>query len=171
MKTQIKIETEKKTFIRSPYNYDRKAVSIQTGLECRDKSLAVQSQKEEADINEIVRRFGIDGKMPLTMRIPKYGDFSQVEDYQTCLEAIQAAKDEFMKLPARLRAEFGHNPQELLEFMDGATEEEIKKMGLSAYKKMTDDETPRSPGGEKSESLEKPKYEGNPPIKEGEKKP
>ena len=51
-------------FVRSPYNYDMSAVSDETGLCCEDESLAIQSAKEDADINTIVRRFGLTGELP-----------------------------------------------------------------------------------------------------------
>ena len=41
-------------FIRSPFNYDTDEASNETGLVCDDESLAVQSERDECDINIIV---------------------------------------------------------------------------------------------------------------------
>ena len=62
-------------FFRTPYNYDRDAVSHETGLVCDDPSLAVQSDADDCDINVIVRRFGLTGTMPMSGRVPQYGAF------------------------------------------------------------------------------------------------
>ena len=73
-------------------NYDAKALSTETGLRCMDVSLAVQSQKDEADINTIVRNFGVTGKLPVGIRVPTYGDFDGVSDYREAIEAVRPQK-------------------------------------------------------------------------------
>jgi len=45
-------------FIRSAFNYSVDDVSLESGLDCPDESLAIQSAEEESNINTIVRRFG-----------------------------------------------------------------------------------------------------------------
>jgi len=66
---------------RSFMNFDRAAWSELHGLPDTGPSLTVQSQKEEADINTIVRNFGVTGKVPVGVRTPTYGDFDGVDDY------------------------------------------------------------------------------------------
>jgi len=106
-----------KVFVRNPYNYDMALVSQETGLECKDPSLAQQHMKDECDINVIVERFGVTGQLPQTPLEPSYGDFSGVTDYHTALNAIKAADTAFMGLPAQLRAKFDHDPNALLQFL------------------------------------------------------
>jgi len=106
-----------KVFVRNPYNYDMALVSQETGLECKDPSLAQQHMKDECDINIIVERFGVTGQLPQTPLEPSYGDFSGVSDYHTALNAIKAADTAFMGLPAQLRARFDHDPNALLQFL------------------------------------------------------
>ena len=48
-------------FVRNPYNYDMDKVSNETGLECKDPSLAQQHMKDECDINTIVEQFRVTG--------------------------------------------------------------------------------------------------------------
>ena len=67
-------------FVRSAYNYDRNLASVESGLVCDDDSRAVQSAEEESNINTIVRRFGISGKLPDQVAMPKSGDFSGAPD-------------------------------------------------------------------------------------------
>lgn len=106
-----------KVFVRNPYNYDMALVSQESGLECKDPSLAQQHMKDECDINIIVERFGVTGQLPQAPLEPSYGDFSGVSDYHTALNAIKAADTAFMGLPAQLRARFDHDPNALLQFL------------------------------------------------------
>lgn len=123
-------------FVRSAWNYDRDLVSAETSLVFEDESLTQQHMANDADINEIVRRFGITGQMPTGVRLPTYGDFTGVGDYRTALEAVQAAQDEFMELPADLRARFNNDPQLYLDFAENpANQEEIYNLGLATRPK------------------------------------
>lgn len=119
------------TVVRSLYGYDAEAVSRETGLVCPDVSRARQSEAEEADINTIVRNFGITGRMPSGVRAPVYGDFDLVSDYQSALEAVRAADAAFLAMPADVRRRFGDDPQAFVEFCsDEANREEAIKLGL-----------------------------------------
>ena len=90
-------------FVRNPYNYDMDKVSNETGLECKDPSLAQQHMKDECDINTIVERFGVTGSYLSAPVSPQYGDFSGVSDYHSAINAVRAAEESFMALPAKLR--------------------------------------------------------------------
>lgn len=112
--------------------YDAAELSVATGLACRDPSLAVQSQKDEADINTIVRNFGVTGKLPQNVRVPTFGDFDSVDDYQSALEAMREAEKSFMAMPSSVRERFQNSPQAFVEFCsDGANLEEMRKLGLA----------------------------------------
>ena len=118
--------------IRTEGNYDFEQVSNDTGLLCLDPSLAVQSQKDEADINTIVRNFGVTGRIPEGVRVPSYGDFDLANDYRTCLEAIREAEASFMAMPADVRTRFDNDPQLFLEFCaDSNNLAEMRKLGLA----------------------------------------
>lgn len=120
-----------KIFVRNPYNYDMDAVSNETGLKCEDLSKAQQHMKDECDINVIVERFGVTGKVNVTPFEPSYGDFSGVGDYHTALNKINATKEQFMTLPAKVRAKFEHDPYKLVNFlMDEANRSEAIELGL-----------------------------------------
>jgi phage internal scaffolding protein len=120
---------------RSGYNYDWKKASVDSGLICLDPSRAVQSQKEEADINTIVERFNVTGELPKNVRMPSYGDFTGTGSYQEALEAISNANKAFMAYPANIRERFHHSPEEFIEFFnDPKNLEEGLSLGL-LYKK------------------------------------
>ena len=109
---------KKPPFLRTPYNYDTDAASNESGLHCEDASLAQQHFKDECDINNILRQFNITGLLPQTPLSPQYGDFSGVGDYHTALNQIISAEDQFMSLPAQLRARFENDPAQLIEFLN-----------------------------------------------------
>jgi phage internal scaffolding protein len=120
-----------KLHIRTPYNYDMLIASHDSGLECKGKSLAKQSFKEECDINTIVRMFGVTGKVPVTAIEPSYGDFSGVNDYHSAMNKIKEAEASFMALPAKLRQKFDHDPNALLNFLENEqNRDEAIQLGL-----------------------------------------
>ena len=140
-----------KVFVRNPYNYDMALVSQESGLECKDPSLAQQHMKDECDINVIVERFGVTGIMPVTPIEASYGDFSGVGDYHTALNKIRAADEAFMALPAKIRARFDHDPNALLNFLQNAeNRDEAIQIGLIDGKPVVEPvvsavETPKDP--------------------------
>ena len=121
----------KPPFVRNPYNYDVDQISDETGLLCLDPSLAQQHQKDDADINVIVERFGLTGQLPNAITPPQYGDFSQVTDYHSAMNAVIAAQENFMELPAKLRARFDNDPSKLIDFVsNGDNREEAVSLGI-----------------------------------------
>lgn len=101
------------------------------GLVCLDDSKAVQSAAEEADINTIVRRFGLTGQLPVDVKAPQYGDFTEVTDYQTAMNAVLEAQASFAAMPAEVRSRFGNDPGAFVDFCsDESNKDEMKKLGL-----------------------------------------
>lgn len=117
-------------FLRTPYNYDRNKASDDAGLNCPEPSLTKQAFAEEADINYIVKQFGLTGQLP-QVQAPVYADYDQVFDFQTAQNAIRTATENFMELPAATRAKFHNDPQELLEYVTKEENyDEAVKLGL-----------------------------------------
>ena len=118
-------------FLRTPYNYDTDAASNESGLACEEPSLAQQHFKDECDINTILERFNITGLLPESPLSPRYGDFSGIGDYHTAMNRVMAAKDEFMTLPAQIRARFNNDPAQLIEFLQNESNRpEAEELGL-----------------------------------------
>lgn len=123
--------TSKSPFLRTPYNYDRDAASNESGLACEDASLTQQHFKDETDINNILRQFNVTGMLPEHILSPRYGDFSGISDYKTALDRVMDAHEEFMGLPAHLRAQFDNDPENLIAFLnDESNRSEAEKLGL-----------------------------------------
>ena len=117
-------------FLRSPFNYDRDQASDEAGLANDMPSMTQQSFAEDADINVIVERFGLTGQLPEPLS-PQYGDFSEVGDFQSAMNAIAAANSGFMSLPASMRARFENDPAKLISFLeDPANRSEAVSLGL-----------------------------------------
>jgi len=120
-------------FIRSLFNYDRDAVSFDSGLVCEDESLALQSAKDESDINTIVRKFGLTGELPNDLKMPQSGDFTDVPDFHTAMNLVRSAQEEFLRVPAEIRARFNNDPQRLMSFIeDDSNRDEARKLGFLA---------------------------------------
>lgn len=131
--------------LRSPFadDYDSDLISFETGLECLDPTRTQQHQAEEADINTIVRKFGITGQLPQNVRAPTYLDFEDVIDFHSAQNAIIAAKESFMKMPANIRASFDNDPGAFVDFCSNPeNRDELKKMGLLAPEPVGREPTP-----------------------------
>lgn len=121
-----------KIFVRSPFNYDVAHASRESGLLCLDESLTLQSQAADADINVIVKRFGITGVMPQGFKLPTYQDFEGLFDYRSAVEAVRNAQYMFVQVPADIRARFDNDPGKFMAFcVNPANLAELRKMGLA----------------------------------------
>lgn len=125
-------------FLRTAYNYDRDQASFDAGLSTGDDTPTIQSAKEECDINVIVERFGITGMMPQNLAPLTFGDFSNVGDYRTAMDALNSARDRFMELPSAVRARFGNSPQAFLQHCEERDDkgnrvhiDQLRKWGLA----------------------------------------
>lgn len=140
---------------RKHFGYDLEEASNEATIpaDMQGESLTIQSMAEDADINVMMARFGVTGKMPENVRTPTYGDFSGINDFQSAMNAITEAQEAFMELPASLRARFENNPQRLLEFVSNNDNiPEARKLGL--LKENTDGNTESRPSTNRSSSAD-----------------
>ena len=133
-------------FIRTPYNYDRDLASAESGLQCLDPTLTQQQYKDEVDINTIARNFGITGQLPVNVRMPSYGDFSDVHDFQSAMNAVRRANESFMQMQPEVRERFANDPQRFVAFCsDPANRDEAVKLGLAYPPKPVPSDVPANP--------------------------
>jgi len=138
-----------KVFLRTPYNYDVMEASNVSALTCLDASLAQQHAKDDADINTIVKRFGLTGELPTGVRMPQYGDFTAASDYHSAMNAVIAANKSFDAMPAHIRARFNNDAGAFVDFCaDAKNRDEAIKLGLVA------------PSGSSSEPVSNPAPQG-----------
>lgn len=126
-------------FFKTPYNHDRDAESARTGTLNLEPTRTQQHQAEEADINTIVRRFGVTGQLPQVNLPPTYADFSEAETYEEMMNIIAKANSSFYGLPADIRAKFSNNPGIYTTYLNEAVEsgniEALQEMGLQITRK------------------------------------
>lgn len=120
-------------YTNPPYlGFTKKEWSDLHGIVNNEPSMTVQSQAQEADINFIVRQFGITGKLPQGVRVPSYGDFDSVDDYQSAIAAIRSAESSFALMPADVRAKFDNDAGRFVDFCsDSSNLDEMRKLGLA----------------------------------------
>ena len=94
------------------------------------KSLAAQEYKDESDINVILKRYACgDNSVVRTSGV--FADVSQLGDFQTQLEVVRRATEDFAALPADVRSRFGNDPAALFAFLaDSSNDNEAVKLGL-----------------------------------------
>ena len=85
-------------------------------VECCDPSLAQQQFAEDADINVMLERFKVTGQMPMAAQQAAYGDFTQVGDFRSAMDALRSAQEAFMSIDPKIRAQFGNDPGAFSEF-------------------------------------------------------
>lgn len=119
---------------RTQYDTQRdEEEGLEATINCQDESLTMQSFAEDADLNVIAKRFGLDKTgIPVGEFDPNsYGDFTDVPDLRTALDIIRDAKHKFMELPPKLRARFHNDPSELWDFVrDPENGDEAVRLGL-----------------------------------------
>jgi len=117
--------------VRAFGSYDGDQVSAETGLLCEDESRAIQSAEEESNINTIVRRFGLTGELPQDVRMPQSGDFTGLPDFHAAMNMVRQAQEEFLRVPAEIRARFQNDPKQFTDFFaDEANRDEAVKLGF-----------------------------------------
>lgn len=98
-------------------------------------SMTRQEFLADADINNILQKYSetgylVDPTRP-SSREPMFGDFSNVQDYQSALDALIVAQENFMQLPAKIRDRFQNDPGEFLKFVENPeNHDELVSMGL-----------------------------------------
>lgn len=91
-----------------------------------------QSFKEECDINLMMAKFQRTGQLThVRESLGTYGDYSNVDDYQSALNNVKAAESAFAAMPANIRDRFQNDAAQFLEFMDNPdNQDEAEDLGL-----------------------------------------
>lgn len=116
-----------------------------------EPTLTIQSEKDACDFNLIYAKYKKTGILTnIRKDPPMYGDFSNAVDFHTSILRIQEAEDQFMQLPASLRARFSNDPGKLIDFLaDPQNRLEAQNLGLVVTPQVdqatTDEESPPVP--------------------------
>ncbi|WNK14899.1 MAG: internal scaffolding protein [Microvirus sp.] len=107
--------------------------TLESDLSCAgDKGVTKQADLKDCDINLIMRRYEKTGYLPdLIVKDGRYGDFSEVPDYQEACNIVKHADEQFQALDVEIRNRFSNDPAKFLAFVtDPKNIDEIDKMGL-----------------------------------------
>lgn len=97
----------------------------------KGKSMTEQTHKKDCDINTIIKRYNRTGILAQRLSKGVYGDFTNVTDFQTSLNRVRDAQQDFLALPSDLRKRFRNDPGELIEFIsDPNNRKEAIALGL-----------------------------------------
>lgn len=97
-----------------------------------EPTMTQAADANETDINVIMQRFGATNQLPNVIAPALSGDFTNVPDYRTAVELIQAADAAFLEIDPDIRLRFGNDPGKFIEFAsDPKNAEELKRMGLT----------------------------------------
>lgn len=91
-----------------------------------------QSFLKDCEMSFIMAKFSKTGVVDHLNRYQgDYSDFSDAHDYHEALNAVIAADEMFMSLPADVRIKFDNNPGRFLDFVDNPDNmSEMVEMGL-----------------------------------------
>lgn len=82
-------------------------------------SMTKQSFADQVDIKKIMDKHRKTGMVThINSRQPFYGDVSNVTSYQEALLVVQKAEELFAGMSAKVRARFGNDPAQMIEFLE-----------------------------------------------------
>lgn len=101
-------------------------------------SLTQQEFKESCDINNILAKFavqaqalGVDPSQLMPQDQGSYGDFSNLDDFQTAQNKLAFLNDQFSNLPSNVRRKFGDNLNNfIVAISDPSRIDELGELGV-----------------------------------------
>lgn len=104
-------------------------------IDCGGATKVEQSHRDHCNINSIMAKARATGVLPVArerMANATYGDFSDNADYQTMMNRVCLAQQQFAALPSEVRKRFHNNPGELINFLqDPKNQKEAYELGLT----------------------------------------
>ena len=139
--------TKQPVYITPPPQKKRKKVQVDCSS---DPSRTKQSFAADADINRIVKGFTETGQLPLqNTGEPQYGEVPD-GDFFSVMLATTEAQQSFDRLPESIKARFGFDPMNLMEFAsDPENAPEMAKLGFPVLSSLPPEEpkAPEAPEG------------------------
>lgn len=123
------------------------------------QSMTEQHHHDAVEINSLIKRHdGHDLITHVTTSTARYGDYSEINEYEMWANKVAQANAAFMELPSGIRKKFGHDPGAFFEFASNPENlREMVKMGLA--KEVDGSDAPstvvKSPESKKTEKSSK----------------
>lgn len=97
----------------------------------KDKMLTVQAQRNDCDINQIMKKIEKGMLVNTTALEGRFEDVSEFDGLEASMIKVQKANEAFMTLPADVREEFDNDPVKLIDFLsDEKNRAKAEEMGL-----------------------------------------
>lgn len=96
-------------------------------------SMTKQADAEDADVNKLAEKFGVQRLFQSSMGATRKPFFFQgtADDFQSMVNKVQDARNQFGTLGAGVRRRFFNDPYQLLRFLDNPeNRDEAVKLGL-----------------------------------------
>lgn len=121
------------------------------------KKLTQQHHAVDTNINTIVNRM-IGGHLPSqNVKQPFFADISGVGTFHEMQNFICKVNQNFMRLPAKIRARFKNDPRNLVEFLqDDTNRREAEALGLTAQKAKEPKEPSAAPNADAPKDKKEP---------------
>lgn len=120
-------------FKRQSYPEDNERARDLTRVRDFDPSKTQAQFKDDADLNVLVKRFGIDkNPVPPALMDPEaYGAWDDEFNLRTALDRVRSAQAHFDALPSAIRNRFDNSPVKFASFLsDPSNLAEAVKLGL-----------------------------------------
>lgn len=97
----------------------------------KDPILTVQAQRNDTDINQIMKKIEKGMMLNINQKEGTFQDISEFNGLEDAYIKVQKANEDFMKLPADIRSRFENDPVNLVEFLsDEGNRAEAEELGL-----------------------------------------
>lgn len=102
-------------------------------IDCsEDEIITEQSHRDEVDINNIVKRHGIDLLQKVNALQQPQWDEDPLNDFQEAMQIVTKAQSTFDQLPSDIRRQFNNSPAEFVDFVQNPNNiDAIVEMGLA----------------------------------------
>lgn len=131
---------------KTPYNHSTEYEASRYATVNTEPSMTQQSQAEDADINTIVRRFGLTGRMKDIPMPPSVAEYSEIFDLHSAMNVVARAKASFLALPPDVRNTFNGSPENFVAYVDEAVSagdlDQLREWGLAVPAAPPPPETP-----------------------------
>lgn len=104
----------------------------------KDFVLTIQADKDEVDINKIMKKIENGRMVNILQREPFYGDVSEFNGLQDAIMKVEKANGLFNDLPASVRERFANDPAEMIKFLeDDKNLDEAVELGICSPRPKT----------------------------------
>ena len=102
------------------------------------ENMVFENPYEAKDVQKVLKQFGIrrsvSSMFPNNTDLPKYGDFSEFQDFGDRVNLYLNCKDQFEALPSEIRKEFNHDLGNFTRYVT-SNNFDITRLMTSEYKK------------------------------------